>query len=391
MKEEQVHRNRRVKQTADGSPTIEVPELGVCYHSIHGAVSESMHVFIENGLNRWKRDHAGNNNVRVFELGFGTGLNAALTWMWSNSNEVGVKYVGLEPHPLTLEELNVWAGSGLDEDLFQAVTSMAQPLTNGLNFESKNFTASCRNETWNDWKSDEEFDVCFMDAFAPEQQPELWTQAVFERLRRQTSLGGVLVTYCSKGTVRRAMEKAGWWVVRHPGPPGKREMLIAVNEPIETQNNRVYGLILNSAQTHILVAKERFPDGSVGLKFPGGGVEMGESLEESLWRECYEELGQTEGLKMLGHAYTNDFIVRSAFNKHQQIIASYFWLQSESDQLAWWDEKPEELKAEVSLLEMNWEPVESLRPQMMRFPIDRFVVAQLQDWRGIIQSTPNAG
>ena len=116
------------------------------------------------------------------------------------------------------------------------------------------------------------------------------------------------------------------------------------------------------------MARERFPDGSVGCKFPGGGVEPGEALVDTLWRECAEELGSTDGLTWMGHAYTNDFFVRSAFREDEQILAVYHWMQADHEGIAWWDEKPAAVAASEPLLEMNWEALDGLTPDAMRFP-----------------------
>ena len=384
--------NRRLTTTKDGSPTWEVVEWGVAYHSIHGALTESEHVFIDRGLERWWTDNRGKTDcIRVLEIGFGTGLNAALAWQWAERRGVALEYVGLEPFPLEPEEVEAWAASGLPEDLAQRMGALHQDAAGPVGLKAPGFSAVVVRNTLQDWGGGGAFDVCFYDAFAPTQQPELWEVEIFEGLLPCMNPGAVLATYCAKGQVRRNMERAGWKVERHPGPPGKREMLVACNVPVSQWNVRCYALILNPARTHILVARERFPDGSVGCKFPGGGVESGEALVDTLWRECAEELGSTEGLTWLGHAYTNDFFVRSAFREDEQILAVYHWMQADHEGIAWWDEKPAGVAASEPLLEMNWEALSELTPDAMRFPIDRHVVANLKAWLAAIQSGPSAG
>ena len=384
--------NRRLATTKDGSPTLEVVEWGVAYHSIHGALTESEHVFIARGLERWwSENEETTERVRVLEVGFGTGLNAALAWQWAERRGVALDYVGLEPHPLEPHMVDAWAASGLSDDLAWRLRALHEQAGGADGLKADGFSAQILHCTLQAWNGTGAFDVCFFDAFAPTQQPELWEVEIFERLLPGMNPGAVLATYCAKGQVRRNMERAGWKVERHPGPPGKREMLVACNVPVTRWNVRCYALILNPARTHILVARERFPDGSVGCKFPGGGVEQGEAIVDTLWRECAEELGSTEGLTGLGHAYTNDFFVRSAFREDEQILAVYHWMQADHEGIAWWDEKPAAVAASEPLLEMNWEALAELTPDAMRFPIDRHVVANLSEWLAAIQSSPSAG
>lgn len=378
--------SRRLQTTRDGSPTLEVVEWGVCYHSIHGALTESVHVFIERGLDLWMaKANAGLNGrpVRVLEVGFGTGLNASLAWGWAEANGVELAYVGLEPYPLNPEEARAWAAKELPDEVRERVLALHG--CDGARLRSEFFSAHVVPSTLQAWDDDTLFDVCFFDAFAPAQQPEMWSVEVFQSILARMHPAGRLSTYCAKGQVRRDLEAAGWKVERHPGPPGKREMLVALNVPVSRWNVRCYALILNPARTHVLMARERFPDGSVGCKFPGGGVEEGEFLVDTLWRECQEELGTTEGLEWIGHAYTNDFFVRSAFADDEQILSVYHWLQADHEGIAWWDEKPENLAPEEPLLEMNWEAIASLKPEALRFPIDRHVAAQLPEWVNAIR------
>ena len=378
--------NRRIQTTRDGSPTLEVVEWGVCYHSIHGALTESRHVFIERGLDLWLRgsdDSSQERPLRVVEVGFGTGLNAALAWRWAIARGIQLEYVGIEPFPLSLEEARAWATPELPDDVREKV--LALHTAEGGSLRSGAFSARVVHSTLQAWAEDGLFDVCFFDAFAPVQQPEMWTVTVFQSLLAHMNPSGLLSTYCAKGQVRRNLEAAGWKVDKHPGPPGKREMLVARHLPVSRWNVRCYALILNPNRTHVLVARERFPDGSVGCKFPGGGVEPGEFLVDTLWRECQEELGTTEGLTWLGHAYTNDFFVRSAFSDDEQILSVYHWMQADHEGIAWWDEKPEGVAPEEPLLEMNWEAIATLKLESLRFPIDRHVASQLADWLDAIR------
>jgi len=213
---------RSVVSTADGSSTLYVPILDEHYHSVHGAVQESMHVFIHAG---WNAIAPGREQLNVLEIGFGTGLNAWLTASAADVHGVETYYESLEAYPLSLEEamlLNyTTSGSVAEQDTFMSlhkapwdVPIIIQP----------NFTLKKRHVKLEHWTPDTIFDLIYFDAFAPSAQPELWTEEVFKKLRSAAREGAVLVTYCAKGSVKRAMKASGWQVEALPGPPGKREM-----------------------------------------------------------------------------------------------------------------------------------------------------------------------
>jgi tRNA U34 5-methylaminomethyl-2-thiouridine-forming methyltransferase MnmC len=209
-------------RTGDGSHTLAWGDEH--YHSLHGAVAESTHVFIKAGL-----DAAGLKHIDLLEVGLGTGLNLLLTWVRCLEGKVSVDYTALEPHPITAEVLErlrhcedlAWPGlhgpflermSSPSEDWHEAI--------GGLRFRKLPTRVQEFNET-------SAFDVIFFDAFAPRHQPEMWALEVFKRMHDALRPGGLLVTYCAKGEVRRTMQSAGFSVERLTGPPGKREMLRA--------------------------------------------------------------------------------------------------------------------------------------------------------------------
>lgn len=220
---------RNIIITKDGSHSVSVPELNVTYHSIHGAVQESKHVFIEAGLyasTQFKRADA----LNILEMGFGTGLNALLTLIEATNNNIHVNYSALELYPLEKREyqtlnycewLNVPSLKPFFERLHECewekeITILPAFTLLKTNQSLLSFTTNCF------------YDVVYFDAFAPASQPELWTKEVFEKLYAMMSLHGILVTYCSKGDVRRAMQYAGFKVEKLKGPPGKREMIRAI-------------------------------------------------------------------------------------------------------------------------------------------------------------------
>ena len=214
----------QIEKTADGSNTIFVKELDEHYHSVKGALTESEHIFIRTGLR-----HCSLPEVRILEVGFGTGLNAFLTLMDAQQTGRHVRYTAVERYPLEenvvrqlrYPELIAPEQAELFYALHRTEWGKPQPITPYFTLlkEECDFTARF---------PDGEFDVVYFDAFAPEKQPEMWNPEVFDKLRRMMPPGGIMTTYCAKGAVRRTLQAAGFDVERLPGPPGgKREMLRA--------------------------------------------------------------------------------------------------------------------------------------------------------------------
>ncbi len=229
--------NRTLIETGDGSHSLYVADLDEQYHSRHGAIQESVHVFIAMGMEARKEEH-----LRILEIGFGTGLNAWLTaektgGKRSGGNRSGqeshrkaIEYIGVEAYPLSVEEaasLNYPEQTGGDADLFNWLhhTPWGSPEQSPTHPHFQLLKLQSRIE---------EFDLgtpvnlIYFDAFAPEKQPELWTDAIFEKMYRLLTPGGTLATYSAKGEVRRTMIRAGFQIEKLPGPPGKREMLRAM-------------------------------------------------------------------------------------------------------------------------------------------------------------------
>lgn len=220
--------------TKDGSHTISIPEMNVTYHSIHGAIQESMHVFIEAGLRAIRprsvvSNYGQSGQIAVFEMGFGTGLNALLTLIESEETRQPIYYYSTELFPLNDEEVKQL---NYCNELHR---SNLQPLFEQLhNCEweknvviTDHFTLYKTHTDLINLSTGQHFNLIYYDAFAPGAQPELWTTAVFEKLYSLLIPGGILVTYCSKSDVQRAMKAAGFIIEKIPGPPGKREMIRA--------------------------------------------------------------------------------------------------------------------------------------------------------------------
>jgi tRNA U34 5-methylaminomethyl-2-thiouridine-forming methyltransferase MnmC len=207
--------------TQDGSDTLFNVRLGCSYHSVYGAVAESRHVFIQHGL----QTLIGKSTLNILELGFGTGLNAFLAYLFALKQDISITYTGIEAFPIKPEVAAKLDYPGYllareEADIFYRMHEMET-------FRTTNFVFR-RLMDWKLLSAGEEFDCIFFDAFHPVIQPELWTEDIFIDLYRITAPGGCLVTYCAQGEVRRSMQKAGYTVFREEGAPGKREMLRAL-------------------------------------------------------------------------------------------------------------------------------------------------------------------
>lgn len=217
---------RRVLTTRDGSSTICIPETDITYHSRHGAVRESLHVFIQAGLD-YLVHKTGSRSVAVFEMGFGTGLNALLTLDYATRNEVAVTYETVELYPLAMEEA---LAMNYTELPFLHPYKAEYERMHACNWNEEieiNPFLKLRKEKQDllDYMQPYAFDIIYYDAFAPSAQPHLWEKIVFDKLYSMLSRSGIITTYCSKGVVRRAMMASGFNMEKLQGPPGKREML----------------------------------------------------------------------------------------------------------------------------------------------------------------------
>lgn len=221
--------------TEDGSVTLYVPELNEHYHSVHGAIQESKHIFIQAGMDYYLENHqaGGCQSLHILEAGFGTGLNTLLTLLHAAELEVPVHYHSIEKYPLRAVEI---AGLNYPE---QIGSSCQQPFheLHACPWEEEvqivpHFRL-CKH--CNDFRKIDfppRFDIIYFDAFNPDVQPHLWTEEVFARFYGALKPGGILVTYCVKGIVKQALRHTGFTLKRLPGPPGKREMLRATKPAI---------------------------------------------------------------------------------------------------------------------------------------------------------------
>ena len=216
-----------VRTTADGSPTLYVPALDEHYHSHHGAAQESRHVFIEAGLRPLLAAGIGQNKpLRLLEVGLGTGLNALLTLEAAQAAGAAVAYDGYETVPLPPATVAALAPQWADEPaLSQAFAQLhTAPWGEKYALAPSFFLTKLEEPVQAAALPAAYYDLFYFDAFAPEKQPELWTEEIFQKLYDAAALGAVLVSYCAQGQFRRNLRAAGWLTEKLPGPPGKREM-----------------------------------------------------------------------------------------------------------------------------------------------------------------------
>ena len=215
---------REIIITSDGSTTIQLPDWNEQYHSKHGAIQEAYHVFLDTGF--FKIDL---QEIAILEIGFGTGLNAFITFLEAKKLQKKVNYVGVEAYPISMEEFQkLNYVSELKAFEFQSVFDEMHRISWEKEHSiSKDFQLLKRKQFFQDIQDTAAFDLIYFDAFGAQNQPELWTEAIFLKMYKAMKKEGVLVTYSAKGSVRRAMQAVGFMVERLPGPPGKREMLRA--------------------------------------------------------------------------------------------------------------------------------------------------------------------
>ena len=215
---------REIIITDDGSTTIRIPEWDENYHSTHGAIQEAKHVFIKNGLNLFQKQ----DSISILEIGFGTGLNAFITFL-ETVNKEKVNYVGVEAYPISSEEIaQMNYVAELQATQYQAVFDKMH----SCDWESQqkitdNFTLTKRKQFFQDIDDKEQYDLIYFDAFGFPLQPELWSEAIFKKMYDALLPKGTLVTYACRSSIKNAMLSVGFSIEKLPGAPGKREMLRA--------------------------------------------------------------------------------------------------------------------------------------------------------------------
>jgi tRNA U34 5-methylaminomethyl-2-thiouridine-forming methyltransferase MnmC len=220
MQQHGLSKELKIISSGDGSQTLYLPDQDETYHSVHGALTESMHVFIEAGMRPLK----SLSELRIFEFGFGTGLNAWLSAMEAEKQNQVVHYTTIEKYPLDIaitSQLS-YTSNPFQQETFNALHAAEWNIEEKIHdyFTVQKLNGGMENLI----PSQHPFHLIYFDAFAPRVQPELWTIAMFSQLFSLLEKDGILVTYCAKGEVKRNMKAAGFVVEPLPGPPGKREM-----------------------------------------------------------------------------------------------------------------------------------------------------------------------
>ena len=214
---------RELRVTEDGSHTLYIEDLEETYHSIHGAIQESRHVFIENGLLTVEK-----SSVRILETGLGTGLNLLLPFMENLRLQKKIFYHAVEKYPLKKKEYTLLNYENIlhsAKGLLQKIHST--PWHEEIMLDDR-FSFLKEKADFRSMLPAGKFDLVYFDAFAPSKQPQLWTHELFDLVGRVMKPGGILVTYSSRGEVRRTLAECDFQVQKLPGPPGKREMIRAV-------------------------------------------------------------------------------------------------------------------------------------------------------------------
>lgn len=209
--------------TEDGSQTIYLPAMDEHYHSTHGAINESLHIYIGQGLFQTQK-----KEISILEIGFGTGLNAFLTYCYGLQKGMAINYCSLEKYPLQEKE---FTRLSYPDHLFTEHKDVFYRMhTAPWNTEvsiSEHFKLVKLEADLLTFQFDElpRFDLVYYDAFAPGKQPEMWSDQILHKVAQTVKPEGIMVTYCAKGTVRRAWSGAGFAMERIPGPKGKKEIL----------------------------------------------------------------------------------------------------------------------------------------------------------------------
>lgn len=209
--------------TEDGSHTIYLPEMDEHYHSTHGAIQESLHIYINQGLFQAKKQE-----ISILEIGFGTGLNAYLTFAFADLRKLNINYFSIEKYPLPeIDYLKLNYPSKIFPEYAHVFEKMHRTKWDSVVKISPEFSLQKVHADLLTFEFNclPQFDLVYYDAFAPGKQPEMWTDNIIQKVASTVKKDGILITYCAKGSVRRAFSAAGFLMERIPGPTGKKEIL----------------------------------------------------------------------------------------------------------------------------------------------------------------------
>ena len=220
--------------TQDGTHTLWVPELNETYHSTHGALQESKHVFIQQGLIHFLEAQP-RSNIKMLEVGLGTGLNVLLTYLAWLKNPLQLAYTGLEPYPVPwayIQRFNYVAqltqGKHCPvtpqalQEIFEKIHQGAA--TSSCHLSDRFLLQKYAQPLEAFSTASNTFDIVYFDAFAPSKQPSMWQFTLLQKVCQMMKNRGILVTYCAQGKLKRHLKALGMYVEVLPGPPGKRAM-----------------------------------------------------------------------------------------------------------------------------------------------------------------------
>ena len=215
---------REIFQTLDGSTTIHLPDWNESYHSKHGAIQEAYHVFIQNGLFTFN-----NLPVSILEIGFGTGLNAFITYIESKKSNQKIDYYGVEAYQISADEILQMnfvseLNAAAESEVFKRMHECDWEINNKI---TSLFSLTKRKQFFEQIDDEDKFDLIYFDAFGYRVQPDLWSTEIFRKMYKSLKSKGTLVTYAARGVVKRSLIEVGFKVEKLPGPPGKREMFRA--------------------------------------------------------------------------------------------------------------------------------------------------------------------
>jgi len=214
--------------TKDGSSTLRIDSLNESYHSLHGAVTESEFVYLDNGLRFWQKSHSA-PKASVLEIGYGTGLLAFLSFLNQLNNKMEIDYTSLEAYPLKIKDLeSLNYNSFFESNQHLSFLDFSKLPWNNINQIIPKYSILKHNIFFEDFKSEKLYDIIYYDAFGFHAQPNLWEIEWMKKCFDLLNNGGLWISFCAKGSVRRGLQKVGFDVERLPGPPGKREMLRAI-------------------------------------------------------------------------------------------------------------------------------------------------------------------
>ncbi len=219
---------KKIFKTQDGSPSFIIDELDETYHSRYGALTEASYIYIEKGLSSWVKNN-NKKEVSIFEMGLGTGLNAYLAFCFCNKNKIKLNYYTVEKFPLSIKEINLLEMEKfLPHPEFHKLFKWLHSSDWNTNNFHEDFFFKKSNLDFFDLTINNKYDIIFYDAFGYNAQPEMWGKKALEICFRALKPCGYWISYCSKGSVRRFLEKLGFAIDRLQGPPGKREILRAI-------------------------------------------------------------------------------------------------------------------------------------------------------------------